>query len=204
MLTLRLSTSAIIPIDIGDHFLQPLGWKLTFKSMTTLLSLASEILLQIIEETRPDCIRSFVRCCKRIWILGTEALEQHQHDLGRYEAPDFWFWTNKPELDFSPYAYLYEVLLKPRRALYVNRLFVLNLGFTLPETRKTAFTEEILIMIDTLCALFFKAVGCPYIQGDEVGRWVERVRRGDTNAVACLFLTLLPNIKKLSISDYSD
>ncbi|CAD6574337.1 MAG: hypothetical protein ASARMPREDX12_006557 [Alectoria sarmentosa] len=172
--------------------------------MTTLLSLANETLLQIVEETRPDSIESFLRCCKRIWILGTEVLVEHQQDLDRYEAPDFRLWTDKPELDFSPYSCLYEILLKPRRALYVNHLFVLNLGFTLPETRKTALIEEILIMIDTLCALFFEAVGCPYIQGDEVGRWVERVRRGDTNAVACLFLTLLPNIKKLTISDYSD
>ncbi|CAF9936280.1 MAG: hypothetical protein ALECFALPRED_006752 [Alectoria fallacina] len=172
--------------------------------MTTLLSLANETLLQIVEETRPDSIHSFLRCCKRIWILGTEALEEHLQDLDRYEAPDFRLWTDKPELDFHPYSCLYQVLLKPRRALYVNRLFVLSLDFTLPETRKTAFTEEILIMIDNLCALCFKIVGCPYIQGDEVDKWVERIRHGDTNAVACLFLTLLPNIKKLSISDYSD
>ncbi len=172
--------------------------------MSTLLSLPNEILLQIIEETRPDSIRSFARICKKIWTSSAAALEQHQRDLERYQAPVFGVWNDNLGCDVNPYAYLCEILLKPRRALYVNHLFVFNRGFTLTHIRSAAFTEKLLTTIEDLCSLFFKGLGCPYIQGDEISAWVEKLRRGDTNAAACLFLTLLPNLEALSIIDYSN
>ena len=171
--------------------------------MSTLLSLPNEILLQIIEETRPYTIRSFVRSCKKIWTLGVEALEQHKQDLERYQDPIFGVWNDNSGCDVNCYAYLSELLLKPRRALYVNHIVVLIRGFTLTRIRQAPFTEKQLTSIDDLCGLFFKDVGCPYIRGDEVGNWVEKLRRGDTNAAACLFLTLLPNLESLSVCDYS-
>ena len=172
--------------------------------MSTLLHLPNEILLQIIEETRPKSIKSFVWSCKKIRTLGVKALMQHQQDLDRYEAPVFGVWNNNSGNDVNPYAYLSDILLKPRRALYVNHLFVLNRGFTLTHIRQAAFTEKILLKIDELCSLFFKGTGCPYIKGDEIGKWVDKLRRGDTNAAACLFLTLLPQLEALSIIDYSN
>ena len=172
--------------------------------MSTLLSLSNELLLQIIEETRPDSIRSFVRCCKTIWILGAEALEQHQQDLNRYEMPDFSYSYDAPERDLTPYEYLSEFLLKPRRALYVNRILFRNHGFTLEDARNTSFKKETLVMIDDICSTFFNGLGCPYIDSHEVSSWVERLRHGDTDAVVCLCLTLVPNLEVLSISDFCD
>ena len=170
--------------------------------MATLLSLANETLLQIIDETRPDGIWSFVRCCKRMWILGEEDMEQHRQDVGRYQAPNFWFWDDQSETDLGTYEFLSEVLLRPRCALYVNRISILSRGFTFTQTHRRAFTKKTSIMIDELCGLLFQNIGCPYIQGDEVGKWVRKLRRGDTNAVICLILTLLPNLKSLTIDDY--
>ncbi|KAL9063369.1 MAG: hypothetical protein Q9161_009494 [Pseudevernia consocians] len=173
--------------------------------MSTLLSLPNEILLQIIEETRPYTIRSFVSTCKKIWTLGVKALEQHQQDLERYQDPELGIWQNgESGIEVNSYAYLSELLLKPRRALYVNHLVVHNRSFTVFEHRQEPFTKESLTMIDEICGLLFKDDGCPYIRGDEVGQWAEKLRRGDTNAVACLFLTLLPNLESLSLMEYSN
>ena len=170
--------------------------------MSNLLHLPNEILLQIIEETRPDSIKSFVWSCKKIRTLGAKALTQHVEDLDRYEAPIFGAWTNSSGGNVNPYAYLSDILLKPRRALYVNHLFVYNRVFTITQARQAAFTEQILLKIEELCGLFFSGKGCPYIQSDEVDKWVDKLRRGDTNAAACLFLTLLPQLEALSIIDY--
>ena len=123
--------------------------------MATLLSLANETLLQIIDETRPDSIWSFVRCCKRIWALGEADMEQYRQDVGRYRAPDFWFWDDQSETDLGTYEFLVEVLFRPRCALYVNRISILSRGFTFTQTYRRAFSKETSIMIDKLCGLFF-------------------------------------------------
>lgn len=171
--------------------------------MPTLLHLPNEILLQIIEETRPDSIKSFVWSCKKIRTLGAKALMQHVEDLDRYEAPIFGVWNNNSGGNVNPYAYLSDILFKPRRALYVNHLFIYNRSFTITQVRQAPFTEQVLLKIDGLCDLFFRSNRCPYIKGDEVEKWVDKLRLGDTNAAACLFLTLLPQLEALSIIDYS-
>lgn len=172
--------------------------------MPALLDLANEILFQIIEETRPDDIESFTLSCKKIRTLGAKALMQHRQDLDRYISPVLGVWNNNTGRDVNPYAYLSDILLKPRRALYVNYLLVHNRGFTLTEAREEALTKKILLKVDELCGLFFRGDGCPYIKGDDNSKWVDKLRRGDTNAAACLFLTLLPRLETLCITDYSD
>ena len=171
--------------------------------MSDLLHLPNEILFQIIEETRPDSIKNFVWSCKKLRTIGAKAMMQHVEDLDRYEAPIFGVWNNNSGGSVNPYAYLSDILLKPRRALYVNHLFIYNRSFTITQVRQAAFTEQIRRKIDEVCGLFFRGNGCPYIKGDEVDKWVEKLRRGDTNAAACLFLTLLPQLEALSIIDYS-
>ena len=171
--------------------------------MSNLLHLPNEILLQIIEETRPDSIKSFVWSCKKIRTLGAKALTQHVEDLDRYEAPIFGVRNNNLGGNVNPYAYLSDILLKPRRALYVNHLLIYNRVFTITQVRQAPFTEQVLQKIDDLCGLFFRGNGCPYIKGDGVDKWVDKLCRGDTNAAACLFLTLLPQLETLTIVDYS-
>ena len=168
--------------------------------MATLLSLANETLLQIIEETRPDEIWSFVRCCKRIWILGGEDLEHHRQDISRYVV--LYREPNFSEHDPETYDLLSEILLQPRRTLYVNQVIAVSRSYWfsgIPWLRPMKWTQ---IMLDDLCDLFVKAIGCPYVQGAELGKWVEELRRGHTNAALCLILTLLPNLKALTISLY--
>lgn len=172
--------------------------------MASLLHLCNEILLQIIEETRPDSISNFVRSCKTLWVLGAHALEQHKYDLDFYSAPKFGVWRDQPEYDLNSYKYLSAILLKPRRALYVKHLFALNSGFTLTQSQKAPFPSQTLSMIARCCHVFFETAGCPYIEKDEFCEWMEKLRNGDTNAVVCLVLTLLSNLQKLSISNYSD
>lgn len=171
--------------------------------MPTLLHLPNEILLQIIEEARPDGIKSFVWTCKKIQTLGAKTLMQHVEDLERYDAPVFGVWDKVSRGDVNPYAYLSDILLKPRRALYVNHLFIHDHSFTITKAYQAPFTEQTLLNIDEVCGLLFSGNGCPYIKSDEVDTWVEKLRWGDTKAAACLFLTLLPELKTLSISHYS-
>lgn len=169
--------------------------------MATLLTLANETLLQIIDETRPDSIWSFVRCCKRVWILGGEGLEQHRLDIGRYRAPNFCSWK-KHESDIRTYEFVSEVLLQPRRALYVNSISILSRDFTNIRFVGIPSTGENQTMIDRVCGLIFRTVPYPYIQDVEFGEWEEKLRSGNTDAVLCLALTLLPNLKTLGIDHY--
>ena len=164
--------------------------------MINLLSLANETLLQIIDETRPDGIWSFARCCKRIWILGEKELERHRHDISRYREPNF------SEHDPETYDFLSEILLHPRRALYVNQVTTVSRSYWFPGIHLLRSMKWTSNMLDDLCDLFVKTIGRPYIQGTELGKWVEELRRGHTNAALCLIMTLLPNLKALTISLY--
>ena len=164
--------------------------------MATLLSLPNETLLQIINETRPDEIWRFVRCCKRIWILGENHLERHRQDISRYREPNF------SEHDPETYDFLSEILFQPHRALYVNQVTTVSRSYWfsgVPRLRPMKWTS---IMLDDIRDLFVKIIGCPYTQGAELGKWVEELRRGHTNAALCLILTLLPNLKALTLSLY--
>lgn len=170
--------------------------------MATLLALANELLLQIIDETRPDSIWSFVRCCKRVWILGGEGLEQHRLDIRRYRAPNFCSWR-KHEPDMRTYKFVSEVLLQSRLALYVNSIAILSHDFTNEGVVGIPSTQEKSTMIDKVCGLIFRTIPYPYIQDVEIGEWEERLRSGNTDAVLCLALTLLPNLKTLQLSHYN-
>ena len=164
--------------------------------MIALLSLANETLLQIIVETRPDGIWSFVRCCKRIWILGEKELERHRQDISRYREPNF------SEHDPETYDFLSEILFQPRRALYVNQVTTVSRSYWFPGIHWLRPMKWTPIMLDNLCDLFVETIGRPYIQGAELGKWVGELRRGHTNAALGLILTLLPNLKALTISLY--
>ena len=164
--------------------------------MAALLSLANETLLQIIDETRPDEIWMFVRCCKRIWILGEKQLKRHRQDISRYREPNF------SEHDPETYDFLSEVLFQPHRALYVNQVTTVSRGYWFSGIARLRPMKWTLIMLDDICDLFVKTIGCPYIQGAELGKWVEELRRGHTNAALCLILTILPNLKALTLSLY--
>ena len=167
--------------------------------MASLLSLANETILQIIDEARPDGIWGLVRCCKRLWILGADDLKQHRRDVARYRVPIFTF---RKEQAFGVDVFLSAILHQPRRALYVNHLWVLDYASGL-ELDPVLITKKSLRALDDIRNLIFTTDGCPYIQDDEVGKWVDRIERGDVNAILCLSLTLLPNVQKL-IFGYDD
>lgn len=171
--------------------------------MATLLTQPNEIIHQIMDETRPDSIWSFVRCCKKIWIVGAEKLQQHKQDIDRYRAPQSCFWHERPGLNLT-YEFISEVWHQPHRALYVNELDSLGYWQTSELYRRHVFTTSTMKGIDDVCSLFFDVVGSPYFHGDEVGEWRAKLRRCDTNVVTCLFLTLLPNLKTLTILQYDD
>ena len=160
--------------------------------MATLLSLPNETFLQIIDETRPDGIWSFVRCCKTVWSLGEKDLKLNRQDLVRYRALDFYSSSDK---QIQVYCFLSQLLLQPRRVLYVNRVYTNRW-----RSFKTTPTKSMSTMIDEICSLIFKINCCPYIQDDEIDKWITKARRGNANAAICLMLTLLPNLKALTIT----
>ena len=176
--------------------------------MSTLLSLPNEILVEIIEDTCPDSIRSFVRCCKSMWILGAKALQQHQQDVDRFQDSkiEFFFPMYQRGAPTDSYTFLSNILLKPRRALYVKNLFVEEPRFTYcPGPYPPEVTDEELIsaMVDEPCGLLFRAVvECPYIHDDAISKWVANFRRGDTYEAACFALLLLPNLEVLSLKNW--
>ena len=176
--------------------------------MSTLLSLPSEILVEIIEDTCPDSIRSFVRCCKTIWILGAKALQQHQQDVDRFQDSkiDLFLPMYQRGAITNSYTFLSKVLLKPRRALYVKNLLVEEPRLTYcpgPHSPKATHEELISVMVDEPCGLLFRAVvECPYIHDDATSKWVASFRRGDTYEAACFALLLLPNLEVLALKNW--
>ena len=176
--------------------------------MSTLLSLPDDILVEIIEDTRPDNIRSFVRCCKSMWILGARVLQHHQQDMDRFQDSkiDLFFPMSRRGAITHPYTFLSDILLKPRRALYVKNLSVedaITLNSTLVQSLKATHSELVSVMVDEPCGLLFRGiVECPYIHDDATSKWVASFRRGDTYEAACLALTLLPNLEVLSLKNF--
>ena len=165
--------------------------------MATLLTLPNETLLQVIDLTRPEGIWSFVRCCKRIWFLGEEDLRLHRQDFDRYRAPFLGLLKNTPGYGLEAYQFLSEFLLQLRRTLYVRRLSIGSGNPTLSHVHRP-FAEKTSTLIDQTCSLFFKTIKMP---DDEVSEGEERLRCGETNAVFCLMLLLLPNLKTLTITN---
>ena len=176
--------------------------------MSTLLSLPREILVEIIEDTRPDSIRSFVTCCKSMWILGARVLQQHQYDVNGYQNSkiDLYFPMFRRGAATHPYTFLSDILLKPRRALYVKTLLVQDAKWNDPtyeQSLKATHRELVSVTLNEPCGLLFRGiVDCPYIHDNATSEWVASFRRGDTYKVASLALTLLPNLEVLSLINY--
>lgn len=171
--------------------------------MSTLLSLPNEILLEIFEDTRPDSIRSFVICCKRMWILGARVLRQHREDGARFQESKIELFRSlsprDADADANAYTFLSNILRKPRRALYVKNLLVED-GVVVGRALEAANRELNSVMIDEPCGLLFRGiVECPYIQDNASSKWAANFRRGDMYEAACLALTLLPNLEVLSL-----
>ena len=172
--------------------------------MSTLLSLPDEILVEIIEDTRPDSVRSFVKCCKSMWILGARVLQQHQQDMDRFQDSkiELCFPMSRRNAITYPYTFLSDILLKPRRALYVKNLLVQNykVDYALGQSLKATHRELVSAMVDGPCGLLFRGVvECPYIHDNATSEWLASFRRGDTHEAVCLALTLLPNLEVLSL-----
>ncbi|KAM0798810.1 hypothetical protein BDR22DRAFT_857822 [Usnea florida] len=178
--------------------------------MSTLLSLPNEILIEIIKDTRPENIRSFVTCCKSMRILGAGLLQQHQEDVDRFQSSkiELFFPTFNPGAITNSYTFLSTILLKPRRALYVKSLLVDDVTSRRtycpgPYSHKATHNELISVMLDEPRGLLFRAVvERPYIHEDATSKWVANFRRGDMYEAACLALTLLPNLEVLSLKDW--
>ena len=167
--------------------------------MASLLGLANETILQIIDESRPDGIWGLVGCCKRIWILGADDLKQHRQDIARYREPSLPLFQKEEEPAFGVDKFLSDILHQPRRALYVDHLYLFDFDAFVRDP--VLSTKERLDVLDKIRNQFFNTNGCPYNQDDEVGKWVDKFERGDMNAVLCLSLTLLPNLRTLAIDD---
>lgn len=96
------------------------------------------------------------------------------------------------------HEFVSEVLLQPRRALYVNSIRdITDILFS-----RIAHTGENLTMIDRVCGLISKTFPYPDIQDVEIGAWKERLRNGNTNTLLCPVLSLMPNLKTLEIIRY--
>ena len=208
IIPLRFRASSTTTIAIGDQPLQSLAPEFIHLNTSTLLSRPDEILVEIIQDTRPDSIRSFLRCCKRMWILGARVLRQHQQDVDRFQESkiELFHPIFREDADANSYTFLSNILLKPRRALYVKNLLVENANVVdciYLQSLKATHRELISVMVDEPCGLLFRViVECPYIQDNATSKRVASFRRGDTYEAACLALTLLPNLEVLSLKNW--
>ena len=161
--------------------------------MATFLSLPNETKLQIIETVAPDDIVNFALCCKLFRSLAVKTLRQHKLDT-----------INQRFLDFSfshqwDYHQLLDLVKSSRLRLYGKRLSIINLGSSDEERRRILIQDGVLNEIAEVCDKMFDGFVSPYIDEDEMKSWCKRISDGSILDATCLLLTLLPNVKSMTV-----
>ena len=179
--------------------------------MPNLLSLPNELLLQIIEETFPEGIESFSRCCRTIYNLSGKTLKQHQLHKARYSVLAFTEdLTGGRELSSEPYAisqhsspvrdpfqFLCDIINDRRIAHYPSKL---ELRYwrrrKFPKYPANVLGEVIPEVLGS-----FSEASKSSISSFEFGEGWQEAFEGNRNAMLAGLLPLLPNLKILRIHE---
>ena len=180
-------------------------------TMLTLMDLPNEILSSIIEATEPEDIVSFVTCCKLMYSLARDKLEEHKEKNSLFS-------TIFVEDDILSLSRLYgakydrskiqlrEFFSDERNRFYPKSMVVFlppGGGYDEGRTAKTSafdWPEEVGEQLECRMAEVHSMMGLD-IGGIEAEEWGKLVKAGDLIAIFLLLLALLPNLERFSVEN---
>ncbi len=170
--------------------------------MATFLSLPNEMKFQIIETVAPDDIVNFALCCKLVHSLAIKTLRQHKAGKKRYHFLDFSVVGARVNRDIlQPYHQVLDMVESSRLRLYCKRLEIFNCRLSDEERQSILIQRGALKEIAEVCDKIFDGFISPYIDEEEMKPWRKRVTDGSISELTCLLLTLLPNVRSMTVLD---
>ena len=181
--------------------------------MPTFMGLPNEILTAIIEAIEPDDIESFSSCCKLMYSLARQRIEEHKEKKSLFSkliveddiSPLPWSGDNKKYSE--PGTYLKGLLSDERNRLYPNTMivYVFKVGFGSMNYSGTARDSVKDGLNDARRELKRTVAGVHSGLGlnlgeDEAEEWAKEVQAGCPIATFLLLLALLPNLRNIIIS----
>ena len=162
--------------------------------MATFLCLPNEIILQVVETTELDDIESLVLCSKRVYDIAGNVLKQHRkHQVicsrfNQYLAPYF-----SESVHLDSYSSFRDPSKSGFLQPYPKVVEVENfLSQAIPRSKEV--TED----LRRICGSIFQELDSPNM--DET--WHSKIDKGEVGSATCLLLTLLPNVRKVTVWDW--
>ena len=177
--------------------------------MPTLMGLPSEILISIIDATGPDDIESFSICCKLMYSLARQKLEEHEQKKSLFSTifvqNDFLRSTGSNYE--SSKTQLKEFFSDQRNRFYPKTMIVRPPPGFMDESEdgSTARTSSMDGFDDIdrhLECKLHSMIGLD-VGGIEAEEWGKHVGAGDSIAILLLLLALLPNLESFRVENLS-
>ena len=170
--------------------------------MSTLMGLPSEILIYIIDATKPEDIESFSICCKRMYSLARCRLEEHKEKKRQFSeifvTDDFLpFPEQFKDADGNRDTDLKEFFSDKRNRSYPKAMtvtFGLDEFCPLYEDEFKRQLEYTMAEVHSMIALVVGEL--------EATEWGEDVKAGCPLAILLWFLALLPNLEECEIRTF--
>jgi hypothetical protein len=176
--------------------------------MSPLLRLPTEILLQIIKKVLPSDLENFCRCCKELEGISARALQNHQSMKTRHST--IFCGTSDESLTIlhssqHPVTILRAILEDDHYVHYPKEIRIGSCGPHMYDEADPQVKTETLAAIqevgNQIVALVSKS---PYLKDeDTVDRWIKVIASGDGRACAALAISLLPNLRSITMANFS-
>jgi hypothetical protein len=178
--------------------------------MAEILDLPPELVLRIIDMVYLDDLDNFTSCCKAIRGLADKALEQHREmkkncstiSCGSMSGGLF-------KVAQHPVMILHAILEDSLYRFYPQTIRVDSCLFQTDEGYEDEHDDQVLSEVDAILmdlddGMFELLEECPYLKGtDEFSEWYYKWLDDDGGFCIALALTMLPNVRALTITDYS-
>ena len=184
--------------------------------MHTLLSLPNEVLDHIINDLHIDDIEPFSSCCEQIQLLAAARLERHLAKKSEFPSiaieptigPDYGFLEESFEDERADCIITYllqDFLMDEENTLYPRFMSIGDIDTTRYENEEmrsawvTTYLEEHHGLEDKIVAKVMQIHKSLYTKEPAVAAqdWIDRIKKGKSDATAALLLTLFPNVKSL-------
>lgn len=177
--------------------------------MVQLLDLPDELLLEITHLSTPEGIEQFSLCSKDIYALTKDALESHRYRK-RWGTVNCAPPRNSGEeliRSVHPLRFLADIALDEVIADYTTELIVGNPGYEEAESMRYENREKRNALHDFGYKfeqwISTEVTSCPYLDDDETDAWTEKILLGDRGPACAILITLLPNLRSMTITDTS-
>ena len=170
-----------------------------------LLDLPQEILLQILEDIWPGNIENVSSSCRLLHNLAIPYIKEHNALKKEYGRVDLFRTEHGTSICNSGMMLLHNILIDP---ILVHYPVDVRLHFYHPHPRTIPIDvpkpfpnpqQGLLEYQDDLYALLEAS---PFLLQDEIAEWHQSILNGNSDAIAAILLSLLPNISAVTIINY--